>query len=254
MSIQEEEIKKLKEENELLKKRLDNANKLKSTFLANMSHEIRTPLNAIVGFSNFLTECEELTESERNEFINIIQQNNDYLLKIIDDILELSKIERDQVFINNVKLKLNQFLGGLINENKKKINPNRKVELILDDVDFIENCLIEVDAIKLEQILNNLIDNAIRFTLSGYVLVGYKQIPGFIEFYVEDSGVGIPKEKLEHVFNSFYQINSAICPDSGMGVGLFISKNYVKRMGGVMGVSSVEGEGSRFHFTIPYLV
>ena len=197
--------------------------RLKSAFLANMSHEIRTPLNAIVGFSDLLVETEEL--SERQEYIKIVRENNDLLLQLISDILDLSKIEAGTF----------EFTSG--------------------DVDVLDNhlpvCHVISDRNRIHQVISNFVNNAMKFTSEGSIHVGYKLKDGELEFYVEDTGIGIEKEQLPHIFERFVKLNSFV---HGTGLGLSICQSIVEQLGGRIGVDSEKGKGSRFWFTIPGVI
>lgn len=223
----------------------EQANQLKSAFLANMSHEIRTPLNAIVGFSNMLPEIEDRTEMR--EYADIIETNTDLLLQLINDILDLSKIEAG-VF---------DFCPSLIDVNQTltEIEQSMQFRLKSDTVTFtfterLPECTFYIDKNRLMQLLSNFAINAIKFTQVGTICMGYHMIDaGTIYFYVSDTGCGMSHEQCMHVFDRFVKYNPFI---QGTGLGLSICRTIVERLGGEIGVDSKEGKGSTFWFTLPY--
>lgn len=224
----------------------EQANQLKSAFLANMSHEIRTPLNAIVGFSNMLPEVED--RSEMREYADIIETNTDLLLQLINDILDVSKIEAGTF----------DFCPSLIdvNQTMEEIEQSMQLRLKNDDVTFtfierLPECTLYIDKNRLMQLLSNFAINAIKFTEVGKIQMGYRILNDkTIYFYVSDTGCGMSKEQCEHVFERFVKYNPFI---QGTGLGLSICKMIVDRLNGQIGVESEEGKGSTFWFTLPYL-
>ena len=219
--------------------------RLKSAFLANMSHEIRTPLNAIVGFSDLLVETEEL--SERQEYIKIVRENNDLLLQLISDILDLSKIEAGtfEFTIGDVDVYL--LCEDIVRSMRMKAKG--EVELVLDN--HLPVCHVISDRNRIHQVISNFVNNAMKFTSEGSIHVGYKLKDGELEFYVEDTGIGIEKEQLPHIFDRFVKLNSFV---HGTGLGLSICQSIVEQLGGRIGVDSEKGKGSRFWFTIPGVI
>ena len=296
------------------KEKAEESNRLKSAFLANMSHEIRTPLNAIVGFSEMVCQTEE--EEERKEFVKIISSNNILLLQLIDDILDLSKIEAgtmeftfaqtdinelmegicrqmqeknsspdiqilftekaDQCMMYTDRIRLSQVIINFTN-NALKFTPKGTMEFTFAQTDINElmegicrqmqeknsspdiqilftekadQCMMYTDRIRLSQVIINFTNNALKFTPKGSIEMGYRieEAKDEIYFYVKDTGIGIPADKIDKVFERFVKLNSFI---KGTGLGLAICRVIVERLGGVIGVESKEGEGSRFWFRIP---
>ena len=225
------------------KNKAEVSDRLKSAFLANMSHEIRTPLNAIVGFSNLLAETDEI--GERREYMQVVEENNDLLLKLISDILDLSKIEAGTFEFNYGMVDVNRMCEEAVRSLRLKVQ-DRPVELLFGDHE--EQCRIVGDKNRLMQVITNFINNAVKFTEQGSITLGYRREAGDLLFYVEDTGKGISEEHLRTVFDRFVKLNSFA---QGTGLGLSISKSIVEQMGGRIGVESEVGRGSRFWFTIP---
>ena len=219
--------------------------RLKSAFLANMSHEIRTPLNAIVGFSDLLVETEEL--EERQEYIKIVRENNDLLLQLISDILDLSKIEAGTFEFTNGDVDVYLLCEDIVRSMRMKAKG--EVELVLDN--HLPVCHVISDRNRIHQVISNFVNNAMKFTSEGSIHVGYKLKDGELEFYVEDTGIGIEKEQLPHIFERFVKLNSFV---HGTGLGLSICQSIVEQLGGRIGVDSEKGKGSRFWFTIPGVI
>ncbi|TRX42085.1 GAF domain-containing protein [Bacteroides sp. HF-5092] len=218
--------------------------RLKSAFLANMSHEIRTPLNAIVGFSSLLAETD--SRSERQEYIKIVQENNELLLQLISDILDLSKIEAGTFNFVYTNVDVNETCSEIIKSMGMKVG--KGVELILEEP--FPECYIYTDKNRFTQVISNFINNALKFTRQGSITLGYEQVSHQkIKFYVRDTGMGIPEEKQKSVFERFVKLNTFV---QGTGLGLSICKSIVSQMGGEIGVDSTEGVGSCFWFTHPY--
>ncbi|MDC2433179.1 ATP-binding protein [Bacteroides ovatus] len=219
--------------------------RLKSAFLANMSHEIRTPLNAIVGFSDLLVETEEL--EERQEYIKIVRENNDLLLQLISDILDLSKIEAGTFEFTNGDVDVYLLCEDIVRSMRMKAK--EEVELVLDN--HLPVCHVISDRNRIHQVISNFVNNAMKFTSEGSIHVGYKLKDGELEFYVEDTGIGIEKEQLPHIFERFVKLNTFV---HGTGLGLSICQSIVEQLGGRIGVDSEKGKGSRFWFTIPGVI
>ena len=227
------------------KDRAEESSRLKSAFLANVSHEIRTPLNAIVGFSDLLVETEEL--AERQEYIKIVRENNDLLLQLISDILDLSKIEAGTFEFTNGDVDVNLLCEDIVRSMGMKAK--EEVELVLDN--HLPVCHVISDRNRIHQVISNFVNNAMKFTSEGSIHVGYKLKDGELEFYVEDTGIGIEKEQLPHIFERFVKLNSFV---HGTGLGLSICQSIVEQLGGRIGVDSEKGKGSRFWFTIPGVI
>lgn len=225
------------------KQRAEEADRLKSAFLANMSHEIRTPLNAIVGFSSILEDAE--SEEEKKEYVACIQRNTDLLLQLITDILDLSKIEAGMVEVVHDRVDVNALCEEIIRVFKLKTSLN--VHLLLDY--GLPECVILGDKLRLTQVLSNFISNALKFTTRGCIMVGYNIREGLIEFYVQDTGIGILPEYIDKIFDRFTKLNEFV---NGTGLGLAICESIVEKLGGRIGVESKIGIGSRFWFTLPY--
>lgn len=217
---------------------------LKQSFLANMSHEIRTPLNAIVGFSSLLAETE--SKEECQDYIKIVQDNNDLLLRLISDILDLAKIEAGTFNFVYADLDVNEVCSEIIKSTGMKVKGN--IKLLFEKQ--IPECHIYTDKNRFMQVITNFINNALKFTHEGTIALGYEQISSQkIRFYVRDTGVGIPASKINSVFERFVKLNNFV---QGTGLGLSICKSIITQMEGEIGVDSTEGAGSCFWFTLPY--
>lgn len=242
------DITTLKETEEKLiiaRDKAEELDRLKSAFLANMSHEIRTPLNAIVGFSSLLAETE--SKEECQDYIKIVQDNNDLLLRLISDILDLAKIEAGTFNFVYANLDVNEVCSEIIRSVGMKIKGD--IELLFEKQ--IPDCQIYTDKNRFMQVITNFINNALKFTYEGTIALGCEQVSHQkIRFYVRDTGVGIPANKLNSVFERFVKLN---CFAQGTGLGLSICKSIITQMGGEIGVDSTEGVGSCFWFTLPYL-
>ena len=218
--------------------------RLKSAFLANMSHEIRTPLNAIVGFSSLLTATED--EQEREEFISIIENNNQLLLQLISDILDLSKIEANTLEFNYQNVDLN----GLARDVESTVRRRLKEGVVLEFIPGVSECHVQTEKNRLSQVLINLLVNATKFTPAGSITFGYEIRGKELYFYVKDTGLGISQEDQNKIFERFTKVNTFT---QGTGLGLSICKNIIEKMKGRIGVESEgKGKGTTFWFTIPY--
>ncbi len=239
----------------IAKNKAEESDRLKTAFLSNMSHEIRTPMNAIIGFAELLSS-REVSHEEKKEFTEQINHGAETLMRLIDDIIDISKIEAGQLIINNAKFNLSHLMRDLNHIFSKCLNNMDKghIKLIEDNHNNNVNILVYTDQLRLKQIFSNLLNNAFKFTESGEVKYGVKHLNNErITFYVKDTGIGIEKQKLKLIFERFRQGHeSAGRFYSGTGLGLAISKNLTQLMGGKIGVSSYPGRGTEFVFTIPY--
>ena len=223
----------------------EEANQLKSAFLANMSHEIRTPLNAIVGFSNLLSMVED--KEEMLEYAGIIETNTELLLQLINDILDMSKIESGMYDFHVTQVDANQLMSEVEQVARLRI---RTDEVSLSFAERLPQCVFHTDKNRLIQVLTNLVVNAIKFTSQGEIQIGYRlQDAHTLYFYVSDTGCGMSAEQCEHVFERFVKYNTFI---QGTGLGLSICKMIIEKLGGEIGVQSESGKGSVFWFTLPY--
>ena len=225
------------------KEKAETADRLKSAFLANMSHEIRTPLNAIVVFSSLLVQGEN--PEEREQYMAIVEENNELLLQLISDILDLSKIEAGTFDFVKQELDVNQLCEDMVRTMKLKAKPG--VEVVFDH--RLPECIIVSDRNRLNQVIANFMNNAIKFTSTGSIRLGYGQAEtNLLRFYVADTGIGIIQEKQAEIFDRFVKLNSFV---HGTGLGLSISKSIVEQLGGTIGVESESGKGACFWFTLP---
>ena len=222
------------------KDRAEESNRLKSAFLANMSHEIRTPLNAIVGFSELLTETDDA--EEKFEYKQLIETNSEILLKLIGDILDLSKIEVGSIDINRQKLNLCQLCDELYRSFQQRIK-NPKVTLKL--INPYTKCVANFDKYRFMQIFTNFATNAIKYTPQGEIVMGYECMPGQVRIYVKDSGIGIPEEKKNRIFSRFEKLDTFA---QGTGLGLSICKAIADATGGEVGFKSKANIGSEFWY------
>jgi signal transduction histidine kinase/CheY-like chemotaxis protein len=229
------------------------SDRLKSAFLANMSHELRTPMNAIIAFSNFLKDP-ELSAEKRDEYINYITTAGDTLLHLVDDIIDSAKIESKQLTISHVRCNITDLLFELkeiFNEIRSK-KQRAHIELKISEASRKDDVYVLTDPLRLKQVLSNLLENALKYTTEGFVEFGYVTEKKSVTFFVKDTGIGIPKDKFEYIFQRFSQIEYTV-KDSfrGTGLGLSITKNLVELLGGTIWVESEMGTGSTFYFTIP---
>ncbi len=233
------------------KEKAEESDRLKSAFLSNMSHEIRTPMSGILGFSNLLKDP-GLSAIKKHEFTNIIQKNSYRLLNTINDLVDISKIEAGQMKVSNSETHLNQLLDELYAFFAPEANSKGLTLTTLPMLSF-DGFTIFTDNNKLHGILTNLIKNAIKYTEKGRITFGYFQEDNFIKFFVKDTGIGVPKDRQQAIFNRFEQ---ADIEDTkvleGSGLGLAIAKAYVEMLGGRLWMTSEEGKGSNFMFTVPY--
>lgn len=227
------------------KEQAEESNRLKSAFLANMSHEIRTPLNAIIGFSDMI--CQGVEEEEKHEFIDIIKNNNAILLQLINDILDLSKIEAGTMDFTYGNVDINDLLEGICLQMRQKEKVGA-VEIVFTEK--APECILYTDPLRLSQVIINFVNNAIKFTSEGSIEMGYRmdKAANEIYFFVKDTGIGIAAEKTGTIFERFVKLNSFV---KGTGLGLSICRVIVERLEGTIGVESEVGKGSNFWFRIP---
>lgn len=227
-----------------------NSDRLKTAFLQNISHEIRTPMNSIVGFSQLLKE-RGITETEKNEYLEMITRSSDQLLNIVNEVLDISLIETGNISVNKNTVCLNNLLDEIYLSNKPLVNKNIDFSLIKGLSDPLST--IFTDDIKVSQILNNLISNAIKFTDIGHIRLGYSLVNKEIEFFIEDTGKGIGKKYHDKIFERFRKVDEeGTRLYDGVGLGLAICKGNVDLLKGKIWLESETGEGARFFFTIPY--
>jgi PAS domain S-box-containing protein len=235
----------------MAKEKAEESDRLKTAFLHNISHEIRTPMNAIVGFSALLSET-EIDDQTRKSYIEVIVQGSNHLLSIITDIVDISNIEANIIKTVKNEININLTLKSLYNQFIHRAD-EKKIKLICETGLSDSDSLIVTDSTKLTQILSNLISNALKFTEKGYINIWYELKENFLEFCVEDSGIGISQEHHTRIFDRFYQVqNTKDRLYEGTGLGLAISKAYVELLGGKIWISSEPGKGASVFFTIPY--
>ncbi len=244
-------------ERELLKakEKAEESDRLKTAFLANMSHEIRTPMNGVVGFTKLLKQ-KDFPKNKQKEFLDIIDSRANHLLDLINDIIDISKIEAGQVHIEHTRFSLNEMMDELYQMHSNELQNKSKNNITLNLHKAFSDASSEIssDQLRLKQILTNLLSNAVKFTSSGTIEFGYEPAGNNgLMFYVEDTGPGIPQEKQKLIFNRFRQADESSSKSfGGTGLGLAISKNLVEMLGGSIEVESEENRGTTFRFTLPY--
>jgi PAS domain S-box-containing protein len=253
LAIQNVKLKLINDELKKAKEKAEKADRLKTAFLANMSHEIRTPMNAILGFATLLRD-RKLSENKQVEFVNLINVNSRQLLHIISDIIDISKIESDQITIFNKSFNINKVFRTLklnFENNIKAIKKAVNLEVITSLPD--DDALIYTDKVKLEQIMSNLLSNAVKFTERGKIECGYTIENNEIVFFVSDTGIGITAEEQAVIFDRFRQVSSSYNKlYGGTGLGLSISLGLAQKLGGSISVRSEIDKGSVFYLRLPY--
>ncbi|MFP4024014.1 MAG: PAS domain S-box protein [Thiohalospira sp.] len=242
---------KLNKDLKIAKEKAEESDRLKSAFLANMSHEIRTPMNSILGFSE-LFRNKNISNQRKESYLKIIHTSGKQLIKIIDDIIDFSKIESGQLIINRANVNIKELFTMLYDEYiqiAQNKNPNIELKMEIPDADYI----IYTDEIRVKQIMGNFLTNSIKFTEKGWIKFGYQPLKNNkIKFFVKDTGIGIPQDKLETIFERFRQADDSTTRKyGGTGLGLTISKNLTEMLNGEIGVKSEENTGAEFFFTLP---
>ena len=240
------------------KEKAEESDRLKSAFLANMSHEIRTPMNAILGFAELLTLPDaSISPEERINYIKLIHNSGNNLLHLIDDIIDISKIEAGQLKIMMKETHINKILKDTLQSYNeiKKLKGRENIELILNDTAQRQDLIIMTDPLRFQQVLSNLVDNALKFTEDGFIEFGYQvQSKNYLLFYVKDTGLGIEQNKKQAIFDRFRKLEEdKTRVFRGAGLGLAICKSIVNLLGGKIWVESAPGAGSSFYFTIPFI-
>ena len=225
------------------KEKAEELNMLVSSFIANVNHEIRTPLNSIISFSELLIETEDY--QERKEFYSIVKRNSDWLTKIVSDLLNLSKIESGAMEYKESPTDINALCQDIVFFSKLK----HKSDVEIHFEKTLDTCIINTDVQRVQQVISNLMNNAMKFTKSGEIRLGYETLPSnHLRIYVKDTGIGIEEKDKERIFNRLVKLNNNI---SGWGLGLHICRGIVEELGGKIGVESEFGKGSCFWFTLP---
>ncbi len=250
LKIRNEELANKNMELQKASAKAEESDRLKTAFLANMSHEIRTPMNGILGFSELLKDIDLKTE-EQQEYIGIIEKSGNRLLNIINELIDISKIEANQMEVIKSTYKINDQLEELYTFFKVEAQ-NKGIQLIYHRNSLCDHIEVETDNDKMQAIFTNLIKNAIKYTMEGRIEIGYNIHPEELEFYIKDTGIGIPKERQEAIFNRFVQADiEDRSVFEGAGLGLSISKAYIEMLGGKITLESKENIGSTFSFTLP---
>ncbi len=250
LQASEEELRTTNEELIIAKEKAEESNRLKTMFIQNMSHEIRTPMNGIIGFSNLLSD--DASKSQLNQYIKIIQNSSNQLLRIINDILEISKLGTHHVKMIEEDVNLNDLLLELFSifDNKAK---EKDISLYLKKGLSDQDSILMTDSSKLHKIMSNLLENALKFTNKGYIEFGYTIIKSNVILFVKDTGIGVKKDKQEIIFERFSQEDKDTSFKSGgLGLGLAIAKENVEILGGKISLKSKKNVGSTFSVSIPF--
>ncbi|MFW6328033.1 MAG: ATP-binding protein, partial [Bacteroidota bacterium] len=249
------EKKKLFHELVEAKEKAEESDRLKSAFLANMSHEIRTPLNGIIGFTDLLTKNDNLSKQKKKKYSGIINRSTESLMQLINDILDISRLETNQVIIKPKPFDLNVMLNGLLTLYKEKIADKEKENIKFEMLSPGKKFQVAADENRLIQIFINLLDNALKFTAEGEIRFGLDKVEnGKLYFVVTDTGIGIKRERQEMIFDRFAQAEDEIATlYGGTGLGLSIVRKLVKLMNGNISVESEPGKGAIFRFNIPFI-
>lgn len=249
---QDDQIRRMEEELRVAQERAEENERLKTAFLSNMSHEIRTPMNGILGFAALLKKP-EITGEQQKKYITIIEKSGERMLNIINELIEISKIEAGQIAVSLAPANINEqfeFITFFYQKEAERKGIRMNFQCGLPT----EQALINTDRDKIYTVLMNLVKNAIKFSNEGRIDFGYEKKGNVLEFYVKDTGIGIPPEKIGEVFNRFVQADNSITRKyEGAGLGLSICKAYIEMLGGRIWVESTYGKGSAFYFTIPYV-
>lgn len=255
LSSQNKSILKAQQELAIAKDKAEESDKLKSAFLANMSHEIRTPLNAIMGFSSLLQD-KLIDEEERSQFVNIIHANSTRLLSLMDEIFDIAKIESGMVQLQKEPCHVNELVMSLVTffNLEKSLTGKDDIQIRMHKANKDAGFTIYTDPKKLRQTLYNLIENALKYTNEGSIEIGYElKEPAKVEFFVRDTGIGFPQEKLDILFQRFRQADDSTTRQyGGIGLGLTLSQKFIELMGGEMRAESKPGSGSVFYVSLPY--
>jgi len=227
------------------RQRIEQSDKMKTNFLSNMSHEIRSPINAIVGFLDLLDELTDKNNEQANNYIDIVKNNSKNLIKLIDDILDMSKIEEGKISINKTNFYVNSIIKEIYDSNYKFINDEIEFNLHINDDDVI----IFADEFRFKQVITNLLNNSVKFTKKGSIDIGYIKNKNYVTFYVKDTGIGIKDDDKDLVFKRFHKVEYK--SKIGSGLGLTISKDLIKLMNGDMWFESTYGKGTTFYFKLP---
>ena len=251
VDLRTRELRDSNEELTIAKEQAEKSDKLKSAFLANMSHEIRTPMNGILGFAELIREDDDLDDIKENA--DIILDNSRHLLELINDIVDISKIEAGVMEIKNDEISLNGLFNDLAGFFRKDPAVQGKgLEIKTNYFLPDDRSVIRIDKTRLRQVLVNLTKNACKYTEAGYIEMGYRLHEADLVFYVKDTGIGLENDQLEFIFNRFMQVATTISPnEEGVGLGLTISKAIVSQFGGELWVESEPGQGAIFYFNIP---